>query len=128
MNVSRALLLGGGRSNVFAGNIINGVDGADAAVHFDDRGLGWDAGACDAPTSEMVGFLARVPYNTSAVWLARFPQLAVILDDEPCVPKYNAVVDNTFCNLGAAPFLDMANATIAKYNSTAFGNVEQCSE
>jgi len=125
-NVSRALLLGGGRSNTFAANTINGVDGTDAAVHFDDRGLGWDAGACDAPTAEMVEFLSRVPYNTSAVWIARFPQLVNILQDKACVPKYNAIVGNTYCNLGSAPFLDMANSTITSYNSTAFNNVEQC--
>ena len=126
VNVSRALLLGGGRSNVFANNSITGVDGGDGAVHFDDRGLGWDAGACAQPDGEMVRFLARVPYNTSAVWIARFPQLATILEDAPCTPKYNAVVGNTFCSLGASPFIDASNASIASWGSTAWGNVQQC--
>ena len=126
VNVSRALLLGGGRSNIFANNSITGVDGGDGAVHFDDRGLGWDNDACKQPGGEMVGFLARVPYNTSAVWLSRFPQLANILEDEPCTPKYNAIVGNTYCALGTSPFLDASNASIASWGSTAWGNVAQC--
>ena len=101
------------------------MDGADGAVHFDNRGMGWASGAC-SPGGEEIRFLDRVPYNTSAVWIARFPQLVGILDDEPCVPKYNAVVGNTFCNLGGAPFIDASNASVAGWNSTAWANVEAC--
>jgi len=126
VNVSRALLLGGGRSNVFAFNSISYVDGTDGAVHFDDRGLGWDASACTAPDGEMVRFLARVPYNTSAAWAAAYPQLVGILGDEPCTPKYNAVVGNTYCAIGSKPFIDATNATIAAWGSTAWGNVPAC--
>ena len=126
VNVSRALLLGGGRSNVFAFNSISYVDGTDGAVHFDDRGLGWDASACTAPDGEMVRFLARVPYNTSAAWAAAYPQLVGILGDEPCTPKYNAVVGNSYCAIGSQPFIDATNATIAAWGSTAWGNVPAC--
>jgi len=76
VNISRALLLGGGRDNVFAGNTIYGVDGADA-VSFDDRGLHWEDGACTAPHGELVLFLSRVPYNTVSSMDREVPTSAV---------------------------------------------------
>jgi hypothetical protein len=33
-------------------------------------------------------FLDRVPYKTSAAW-QKYPGLADILQDEPCLPKHN---------------------------------------
>ena len=117
--MSRALLLGGGRDNIFAGNSVDGtvVNG----VHFDDRGLGWDANACTPPNGEMIQFLARVPYK-DALWTARYPALAGILADQPCVPKGNAIVDNTYCRLKTATFIDASNASIASWDSTAYNN------
>jgi hypothetical protein len=130
INVSRALLLGGGRWNVFARNSIQGVSRAsDAAVHFDNRGQGWSNPSCNftaaAPAvPNMVMLLERVPYNTSVVWLAAFPWLANILNDEPCTPKYNSVVNNTYCGLEAGiPFLDQSDATIFSWGSVVSGNV-----
>jgi hypothetical protein len=131
LNVSRALLLGGGRDIIFANNSITGVDGGDAAVHFDNRGMGWSAASCTPPDGELVHFLARVPYNTSAVWIQSFPHLINYLNDEPCVPKNNIIVGNTLCNGtnggSGAPFLDQSNATIVSWGSTAWGNTAgQC--
>ena len=125
VNVSRALLLGGGRDNAFVGNRVEGHT-AHNAVHFDDRGLGWDAAACTPPDGEMVRFLARVPYNSSAAWIAAYPRLPPILAESPCVPRGNAVVGNTYCTTGASPFIDASNASIAGWGSTAWGNVEVC--
>ena len=127
VNVSRALLLGGGRWNSFARNAIRGVSRAnDAAVHFDNRGMGWSNPSCNASKSaapNMIVLLDRVPYNTSAAWLSAFPALAGILGDDPCTPKYNAVVNNTFCGLDAGvPFLDATPAQIAAWGSAASGN------
>lgn len=130
VNVSRAVLLGGGRWNLVARNDIRGISQAnDAAVHFDNRGQGWANPSCNftaaAPAiPNMVVLLERVPYNTSAVWLATFPWLADILEDNPCALKYNAVVNNTYCDLEAGiPFLDQSDETIASWGSTVGGNV-----
>ena len=127
-NVSRALLLGGGRWNTFSGNTIRGVSLAnDAAVHFDNRGMNWANPSCNVSKSaapNMVVLLERVPYNTSPIWRAAFPALAGILADEPCTPKYNALINNTFCNLEAGvPFLDATPAEIEGWSSTAGDNV-----
>jgi hypothetical protein len=99
-------------------------------VHFDNRGQNWANPSCNvsavAPPAvpNMVMLLERVPYNSSAAWLAAFPWLADILADDPCAPKYNAVVNNTYCGLEAGiPFLDQTNATIAAWGSVASGNV-----
>ena len=143
VNVSRALLLGGGRWNIFARNTIRGVSLAndaavhfdnrgmnwdnpnDAAVHFDNRGMNWDNPSCNLnnPAPNMVVLLERVPYNTSQVWLAAFPALADILKDEPCIPKYNMVENNTFCLLGHVPFLDVSSAQVTSWGSTVANNV-----
>ena len=123
VNVSRALLLGGGRDNYFARNTVDRTEAGHNAVHFDDRGLGWDSAACTPPDGEMIKFLARVPYDSSPVWLAAYPALATILTEQPCVPRGNAIVNNSYCNL-AEPFIDTDSATIASWNSTASDNVQ----
>ena len=121
INVSRALLLGGGRDNLFLDNTIVGVDGGDAAVHFDNRGMGWLSNGCSGD-GELVRFLARVPYNTSAAWIAAYPSLVHILEDQPCVPKGNVVVGNSYCHLGATPFVDASNASTTSWGSAVWGN------
>jgi hypothetical protein len=125
VNVSRALLLGGGRDITFTNNTITGVNGGDAAVHFDNRGMGWASDSCTPPNGELIKFLARVPYK-SAAWIARYPALANILQDEPCIPKRNVIVGNGYCGLGSLNFIDESNATITSWGSTAWGNVEAC--
>lgn len=128
LNVSRALLLGGGRWNTFVRNTIRGVSLAnDAAAHFDNRGMGWSNPSCNVTKSaspNMVVLLERVPYNTSAVWRSAFPALVGILNDEPCTPKYNDIANNTYCDIAdGIPFLDASDAEIASWGSTASGNV-----
>ena len=68
--------------------------------------------------------IAALPYNGS-LWASRYPTLATILAEEPCAPRRNAIVDNTYCHLPAS-FIDTDNATIASWGSTAWGNVEAC--
>jgi hypothetical protein len=126
INISRALLLGGGQDTVFAGNTITGVANSNA-VDFDNRGQGWDSAACSTnPPGEMVLFLNRVPYNTSAVWISRFPRLATILvGGLQCMPRFNTIADNAYCSPGK-DFIDQSNATITSWQSAAFNNTATC--
>jgi hypothetical protein len=117
----RALLIGGGRSNVFANNVLRGFRSGTALVHFDDRGGGAGTADCVRAGSTLAEGLAAVPY-TSAAWAARFPDLARILVDAPCAARHNVVVGNSFCDVAGAPFIDQSNATIAAWESTAWGN------
>ena len=118
-DVSRALELGGGRDNVFAFNTINGTT-SNVAISFDNRGQGWAHGICTPPNGEMILFLGRVPY-TDATWAAAFPSLALILGDEPCAPRHNAIVGNSYCNLSHG-FISVDNATVTSWGSTMWGN------
>lgn len=126
INISRALLLGGGESITFTGNYVSGVSNGNA-VFFDNRGMGWDSGACTTnPPGEMVLFLQRVPYNTSAIWISRFPALSTILvGGLQCMPRFNVIANNVYCAPGQ-DFIDQSNATIASWQSTAYNNTPIC--
>ena len=124
VNISRALLLGGGRDNVFTNNSVEFVDGS-WAVSFDDRGEGWANGMCKG---ELTNFLSRVPYNTSSVWINKFPSLVTILQDGPCQARHNIVSDNSFC-YGSQPeksFIDTDVNTIQSWGSVAVNNTHVC--
>ncbi len=117
----RVLLIGGGRSNVFAHNVIRGYRGGSALVHFDDRGGGAGTASCVRAGSTLAQGLADVPYATG-VWAARFPDLARILADAPCAARHNVIVGNAFCNVAGAAFVDQSNVTITAWGSSAWGN------
>jgi hypothetical protein len=131
-NVSRALELGGGRWNSFARNVIRGLSlSNDAVVHFDNRGMNWANPSCNASQSQdpnMIMLLDRVPYNTSDVWISTFPALADILNDDPCRPKYNAIINNTYCQvMEGIPFIDATDEEIQSWDSVSYGNVNATS-
>jgi hypothetical protein len=115
------LLIGGGRSNVFADNVVRGYRGGSAIVHFDDRGGGAGTTNCVRAGSTLAQGLAEVPY-ASGVWAARFPDLARILADAPCAARHNFIVDNQYCDVADAAFIDQSNATITAWGSSAWGN------
>jgi hypothetical protein len=74
-NVTRAFHLGGGRSNIFTFNTIRfpSRNSMNTVAHLDNRGEGWNHGACSSADGILVEFLARVPYNTSAIWMDSYP-------------------------------------------------------
>jgi hypothetical protein len=83
-DVSRAMLVGGGRNNKIYNNIIFG---GNESITFDDRGLTWNLDA-------LFKNLSKVPYK-SEVWKNKYPDLYKILDNsKPGVPMGNAVTDN----------------------------------
>ncbi len=90
-NVPRPFLIGGGRSNVIENNLIVG---SAHAFSLDNRGLGWAGGHC-APGGGMEQSLKAMPYSEEP-WASRYPWLVTLLQDQPCVPKYNSVQRNVF--------------------------------
>ena len=91
-NVTRAAMIGGGRDCRIENNIF--VD-CVPAVHVDARAVGW-ASRYAKPGGgwRMQEKLAALPYQKPP-W-TKYPHLANILDDEPCLPKYNTVARNIF--------------------------------
>lgn len=122
-NCSRALLIGGGRENVFSKNTIDGGSllAPQMGIHFDNRGEGWDSKGC-APGGTNYEFLARVPYQ-SDLWKKRYgDKLANIKNDDICKPKYNSIDGNMYCNL-KGPWIDAKPAEITEWGSEATGNI-----
>jgi len=90
--VYRAVLLGGGRDNLVENNVFVNCK---IAVHVDARALGWAAGGVENLKTR----LAEMPCQEEP-WRTRFPQLLTYLDDEPAVPKGNAVRRNIVWKCG----------------------------
>jgi len=84
---ARAAFIGGGRDNLVENNVF--VD-CEVSVHVDALGVGWMRSTVETTLPER---LRAVPYKT-APWSERYPQLLKILDDEPGLPKGNAVRRN----------------------------------
>ncbi|MHC4542759.1 MAG: right-handed parallel beta-helix repeat-containing protein [Planctomycetota bacterium] len=92
-NASRAVFIGGGRDNIVKNNVF--VE-CEPAVHVDARGLGWASkhiarggGWRMYEKLRDVNF-SRPPYSV------RYPELAVILEGDPAVPKGN-VIERNLC-------------------------------
>ena len=79
-----------GRHNEFTNNIVNGSGG----IAFDNRGGGGTG--CVGAGKMPYMFLARVPYATSTAW-AKYPDLANILNDDPCEAMHNNMSNNHLC-------------------------------
>ncbi|KRC59210.1 hypothetical protein ASE14_15695 [Agromyces sp. Root81] len=91
VNVPRAFLIGGGRSNIIENNlVVNSVHG----LQLDSRGTGWASYHC-APGGGMQKSLEKMPYQQEP-WASRYPWLVGLLGDEPCIPKDNSVQRNVF--------------------------------
>ena len=99
-NVQRALLLGGGRDNVFRGNL---VIGCDQSILADSRGESFMKDHIQ-PTGTIVRLLLSVP-TQSPEWRRRYPQLAQIDPATYALPVNNRIESNVFIGSGV-PRLD----------------------
>lgn len=86
----RAAMIGGGRNNTISNNIF--VD-CDPSVHVDARGLQWGAYYFDGSNTTLTDRLKAMNY-TQPPYSERYPELLSLYDDEPAVPKYNAIERN----------------------------------
>ena len=84
---SRAAFIGGGRDNTVENNIF--VD-CNPSVHVDARGVGWMRYHIETTLPDR---LKAMPYR-SPPWSERYPQLLTVLEDDPGLPKGNAVRRN----------------------------------
>ena len=85
----RAAFIGGGRDNTVEGNVF--ID-CQPAVHVDARGAGWMKNHVE-PGGILPERLAEMPTHDQP-WLAKYPELATLLDDEPGLPKGNVIHRN----------------------------------
>lgn len=86
----RSIMIGGGRDNLVENNII--IDG-NPAIHVDARGLGWAKYYFDGTNNTLFDRLKAVrpdkpPYRD------KYPQLSLLLEDEPVLPKGNRIIRN----------------------------------
>ncbi|HUX94893.1 MAG TPA: right-handed parallel beta-helix repeat-containing protein [Bacteroidales bacterium] len=94
-NVSRAMMIGGGRDNRVLNNIFVNCS---PSIHVDARGLGWMENL-HIPDwikeAEEKGTILGIAYNKPP-YSERYPLLVNILNDEPRAPKGN-VISNNIC-------------------------------
>jgi len=83
----RAILLGGGRDNIIDNNIF--VE-CEPSIHVDARGLNWMKNHIE---EDMPQKLKSLPYQ-SPPWSDRYPELVILLKDEPGAPKGNVIKRN----------------------------------
>jgi hypothetical protein len=80
---SNAAFLGGGDDNIVTNNVF--ID-CRTAAHLDNRGGG-------SIEETLLRTLDAMPYQ-NALWRERYPLLAIVLDDDPHVPKRNVFARN----------------------------------
>ncbi len=92
-NVTRAMMIGGGRDN----NVLNNIFvNCTPSIHVDARGLGWmrnehiPGWIKEAQDS---GTILGIAYNKPP-YSVKYPKLSGILDDEPRAPKGNVISHN----------------------------------
>jgi hypothetical protein len=110
------MLLGRGRHNEFVSNLIN-QSSTTQLIGMDSRGGG--GSKCCAQGRLPFSFLSRVPYKTFAAW-KKYPDLANILNDEPCTPKYNRISNNVLC--GGARNFSLDPAAVVAWGSEMQNN------
>ncbi len=97
-NVTRAMMIGGGRDNSVLNNIfINCIP----SVHVDARSMGWMEFHADGWIKEEKekGTISEIFYNKPP-YSIRYPELVNLINDEPKAPKGN-IISRNICQGGA---------------------------
>ena len=98
LNVPRGIMIGGGRDHPIRDNLfINCTLG----LSMDCRGRRWKSYSEPGPDGRLMleSKALKLDY-TNAVWAARYPRLADIMNDYPLEPLYNPIEGNTFIDCG----------------------------
>lgn len=92
VNVTRAILLGGGRDNSVVNNIF--IE-CHPTLHVDARALGWCNEHADYWIKEATehGTISGIDYK-SEPWSTKFPKLSTIMDGTPKAPEGNLISRN----------------------------------
>ncbi len=97
----RALLLGGGRDNVFSNNIVIN-HGNGLGLHADNRAMGWAHKCAEAPDGYSYRTLISVPYR-GELWSKRYPEILQLYPpqvdfkkgyEEASLPRGNHICNN----------------------------------
>lgn len=67
-------------------------------------------------------YLSLVPFNTSAAWLAAYPDVAAEVAEDANAPWHLNFSGNVYCNETNSAFMDMSAANIVKYNGSVVNN------
>lgn len=111
--------VGGGRDTTVTGN---SCVRSGTCVHFDNRGMTWQASTCTynaSYTGALAAGLFAVNY-TIPPYATAFPPIVDTLSDRPCVPVNVSVTDNDYCMVGA--FIDATPAETAAWGDVVAGN------
>ena len=94
-NVSRGIMVGGGREHPICNNIFSRCL---IGMSIDCRGMTWKHwnSAEHGGPSWLLEDKAKAFDYTNGVWAARYPRLANIMNDHPREPLYNPVENNVF--------------------------------
>ena len=91
-NVARGIMVGGGRDHPIYGNVFSKCK---IGLSIDCRGMTWKQWNQTDDGWHLEEKALAVGY-TNALWAARYPRLAKIMQDHPREPLYNPVTDNLF--------------------------------
>ncbi|XP_062523158.1 uncharacterized protein LOC134197826 isoform X2 [Corticium candelabrum] len=112
--------IGGGRRNKIHENMyIN----CSTDVHIDNRGMNWQNANCK-PGGMFDQQLQSVNYQQPP-WSTHYPELVNIFKDHPCIPVYNEVENNVYCNADGK-FIDATSQDTQKWMDTVKNNTENC--
>ena len=95
----------------------------DYCTHIDNRGMNWQASACQMNGSLWQGLYA-VNYQNPP-WSTAYPEIVNIAEEQPCVPVFNVIENNQYC--GNGNFTDGWTIQQAQsWNDTVNNNTYSC--
>ena len=116
------IIIGGGRNNTVYNNHFYNI--AKWPVSFDNRGLTWQSHACTINGTLMTDL--RSFNYTRPPWSVAYPALVNITHERLCVPQYNVLYNNSWCNATLGAFVNNVDANITEWNSTFYNNYYSC--
>lgn len=93
------------------------------AVHFDNRGMNWEADACAVNGTYLQEVNDLLSGESGDIWKEEYPELvAIIEEDRLCTPINNRVENNTY-DSDTDRFLDASDDDVAAWDSSVANNI-----